>query len=216
MKSMKRSLWLWGALAALWVMPVASWAEEAGIGDWGVNDATYGLKTREAEAGFTYTPSPEDWRDINIYQLFTDRFADSGVDQLGNYKPGWKSEGKNFPQVRNFHHGGDWKGMKNNISYLTGMGIRAVWISGVQQNDQGKDTNYTPYHQYHPDNFFKCDPAMGTFAELKELIDALHAAGIYVILDVAPNHMCDKNGLWGNSQNDDTQYWSNGNGTFGW
>lgn len=208
--------WLTSALVALFILPLSGFAEQDGIGSWGVNDATYGLKTREAEAGFSYTPSPADWRDINIYQLFTDRFADSGTDQLASYKAAWKTEGKSFPQNRNFHHGGDWKGMKNNIPYLSGMGVKAVWISGVQQNDQGKDTNYTPYHQYHPDNFFKCDPAMGTFAELKELIDALHAAGIYVILDVAPNHMCDKNGLWGNSQNDDKQYWSNGNGTFGW
>ncbi len=214
--SMFRNTCLASALAALFLLPMASPAEEAGIGDWGVNDATYGLKTRENEAGFSYTPSPADWRDVNIYQLFTDRFADSGTDQLGGYKPGWKTEGKNFPQNRNFHHGGDWKGMKNNISYLTGMGVKAVWISGVQQNDQGKDVNYTPYHQYHPDNFFKCDPAMGTFAELKELIDALHAAGIYVILDVAPNHMSDKNGLWGNNQQDDKQYFANGNSTFGW
>jgi hypothetical protein len=79
MKSMKMSLWLMCALAALFVCPFASQAEEAGIGDWGVNDAVYGLKTRENEPGFTYTPSPADWRDINIYQLFTDRFADSGT-----------------------------------------------------------------------------------------------------------------------------------------
>lgn len=216
MKSMKLNLWWVCAMAALVVGPVASRAEESGIGDWGVNDATYGLKTREAEAGFTYTPSPADWRDVNIYQLFTDRFADSGTDQLSGYKDSWKCDSKSFPQNRNFHHGGDWKGMKNNLSYLTGMGVKAVWISGVQQNDQGKDGNYTPYHQYHPDNFFKCDPAMGTFAELKELIDALHAAGIYVILDVAPNHMSDKNGLWGNNQQDDKQYFANGNSTFGW
>ena len=214
--SMLRSTCLASALAALFILPMSVLAEEAGIGDWGVNDATYGLKTRESEPGFSYTPSPADWRDVNIYQLFTDRFADSGTDQLASYKAAWKCDSKSFPQNRNFHHGGDWKGLKNNISYLTGMGVKAVWISGVQQNDQGKDGNYTPYHQYHPDNFFKCDPAMGTFAELKELIDALHAAGIYVILDVAPNHMCDKNGLWGNNQQDDKQYFANGNSTFGW
>ncbi|MDD2240156.1 MAG: alpha-amylase family glycosyl hydrolase [Kiritimatiellae bacterium] len=215
MKSMKQCVWLASVLVGLAVVP-GVWAEEAGIGDWGVNDATYGLKTREAEVDFTYTPSPADWRDINIYQLFTDRFADSGTDQLAGYKPGWKTEGKAFPQNRNFHHGGDWKGMQQNIGYLTGMGVKAVWMSGVQMNDQGKDLNYTPYHQYHPENFFKCDPAMGTFQDLKELIDALHAAGIYVILDVAPNHMCDKNGLWGNNQQDDKQYFANGNSTFDW
>lgn len=216
MKSMKLNLWLVCALAALFIWPATSRAEESGISGWGVNDATYGLKTRESESGFTYNPSPADWRDINIYQLFTDRFADSGTDQLAGYKPGWKAEGKNFPQNRNFHHGGDWKGLKNNLDYLSGMGVKAIWMSGVQQNDQGKDLNYTPYHQYHPENFFKCDPAMGTFQELKELIDACHARGIYVILDVAPNHMCDKNGLWGNNQLEDKQYWGGGNSTFGW
>ena len=212
MKSVKLGLWLMCAVTVLFLLPMASWAEESGISDWGVNDATYGLKTREDEAGFTYTPSPADWRDINIYQLFTDRFADSGTDQLGSYKSSWKCDGKSFPQVRNFHHGGDWNGLRSNISYLTGMGVRAVWISGVQMNDQGKDTRYTPYHQYHPENFFKCDPAMGTFAELKQLIDALHAAGIYVILDVAPNHMCDKNGLSGDADN----YYNGGGGTLQW
>ncbi len=213
MKSMKRNLWLVCALAALFAAPVASWAEESGIGDWGVNDATYGLKTREAEFGQTnYTASPADWRDVNIYQLFTDRFADSGTDQLAGYKPSWKCDSQSYPYNRNFHHGGDWNGMRNNISYLTGLGVKGVWISGVQMNDQGKDTRYTPYHQYHPDNFFKCDPAMGTFAELKQLIDALHAAGIYVILDVAPNHMCDKNGLSGDADN----YYNSGGGTLQW
>ena len=103
--SMFRNTCLASALAALFLLPMASPAEEAGIGDWGVNDATYGLKTRENEAGFSYTPSPADWRDVNIYQLFTDRFADSGTDQLGSYKPSWKTEGKSFPQNRNFHHG---------------------------------------------------------------------------------------------------------------
>ena len=82
MRSMRMNLWWMCALAALMAWPAAGLAEEAGIGDWGVNDATYGLKTRENEPGFSYTPSPEDWRDINIYQLFTDRFADSGDDQL--------------------------------------------------------------------------------------------------------------------------------------
>src|SRR5690606_19811391 len=108
------------------------------------------------------------------------------------------------------------KGLKDNLDYLSGMGVKAVWISGVQMNNQGKDINYTPYHMYHPTDFFRTDPTSGTFQELKDLIDACHARGIYVILDVVINHTSDLNGLWGNSQNDDKQYWPNGNGTHGW
>ena len=100
MKFRTSGIGLVGLLTLLLGMSVTSWAaEQEGIGSWGVNDPTYGLKTREFEPGFTYTPSPADWRDINIYQLFTDRFADSGVDQLASYKPGWKTEGKISPTI---------------------------------------------------------------------------------------------------------------------
>lgn len=209
MKVVKQGLW--AVLAAVCISTI-SWAQYP----YGASDMTYGLRSRIADnPSFQYTPSPEDWRDINIYQLFTDRFADSG-DQLASYRPAWKTEGKNFPYNRNFHHGGDWNGLKNNLDYLSNMGVKAIWMSGVQMNEQGKDFNYTPYHQYHPTDFFRVDPAMGTFQDLKDLIDECHRRGIYVILDVVINHTADLNGLWGNNQNDDKQYWGGGNGTFGW
>jgi alpha-amylase len=56
------------------------------------------------------------------------------------------------------------------------------------------------------DNFFVCEPASGTFQELKELIDELHANHIAVILDVAPNHMSDKCGRQGNNGANDKYY----------
>ncbi|MGA0110511.1 MAG: alpha-amylase family glycosyl hydrolase [Chthoniobacterales bacterium] len=184
-------------------------------------DATYGLFPRPE--GFSYTASPEDWRDINIYQIFTDRFADGDQanntsQAMGINRSSWfvNNSGRSFPQNRNFHHGGDWKGLQDNLDYLDGMGVRAVWISGVQMNAQGRDGRYTPYHQYHPTDFFNVDPAQGTFQELKDLIDACHTRGIYVILDVVINHTADLNGLWGNNKEEDKGYWANGNGSFAW
>ncbi len=179
-------------------------------------DAQWLTPRRDTDPNFAYTPSPADWRDINIYQLFTDRFA-NGDDDAYIKSKNWSCDNRNWPQsTRNFHHGGDWKGLKNNLDYLSGMGVRAVWISGVQMNDQGRDKNYTPYHMYHPTDFYRVDPAMGTFQDLKSLIDACHARGIYVILDVVINHCADKNGLPGNNFNDDKQYWSGGYGNFVW
>ena len=184
-------------------------------------DANYGLLPRPQ--GHQYFPSPQDWRDINIYQLFTDRFADGDSanntsQAMGINRTSWfvNNSGRSFPHNRNFHHGGDWKGLKDNLDYLTGMGVNAVWISGVQMNAQGRDGRYTPYHQYHPTDFFNVDPAQGTYQELKDLIDACHARGIYVILDVVINHTADLNGLWGNNREQDKQYWPNGNDSFGW
>ena len=131
-------------------------------------DANYGLFPRPQ--GHQYFPSPQDWRDINIYQLFTDRFADGDAANntskaMGIDRTSWfvNNSGRSYPHNRNFHHGGDWKGLKDNLDYLTGMGVNAVWISGVQMNAQGRDPRYTPYHQYHPTDFFNVDPAQGTF-----------------------------------------------------
>ena len=187
----------------------SSWYGAGGVID------DYALVSRDVnnDNSYPYTPSPEQWRDRNIYQLFTDRFATDGNIRVKNYRPAWDCEytgdglNRQFPFNRNYHHGGSWKGLQYQIPYLQGMGVTAVWISGVQQNDQSvTDNRWTPYHQYHVDNFFRCDPAMGTFQDLKDVIDALHAAGIAVILDVAPNHMCDKNG-WGTKDEDKQFHW---------
>jgi len=207
MKQMK----LFPGIAVLAVMMTA--ASQAQF-PFNASDATYGLRSRIAgNPSYQYTPSPPDWRDINIYQIFTDRFAD-GDDSNNPRSQGWYVDGKSFPANRNYHHGGDWKGLKNNLDYLAGMGVKAIWMSGVQMNDQGKDTRYTPYHMYHPTDFFKVDPVMGTFQDLKDVIDACHARGIYVILDVVINHTADKNGL--RNGTDDTRYWANGGPNFGW
>ena len=207
---------LFGLLILLTCIPCAL-ADEGIDSSWYYNgaDGGYALKTREYEDGFSYTPSPDDWRDRNIYQLFTDRFATDGTCNLDSYHSEWfyKNTCTDSGGVpRNFHQGGNWRGLKQQIPYLQGMGVTAVWISGVQLNEQAitesgyPEWRWTPYHQYHVDNFFSCDPASGTFQELKDLIDALHAAGIAVILDVAPNHMCDKSG-WGTSAEDKYFHW---------
>ena len=205
-------------LGCLLALPL-TWANEEIDSSWyGSQPDVYALYSRDAAGNnsYAFTPSPEQWRDKNIYQLFTDRFATDGVDRLAGYKPAWTCDGKAYPYNRNFHHGGNWNGLRQQLDYLEGMGVTALWISGVQQNDQGKDPNYTPYHQYHAENYFKCDPAMGTFQDLKNLIDDCHARGMYVILDVAPNHTCDKNGINTGNDNDDKAYWPDGHGSFGW
>lgn len=216
MKGMKvvGTLWVMAVLA----LPVARGNEDIPSAWYGSQPDTYGLVSRDIAGNnsYAYTPSPEQWRDKNIYQLFTDRFSTDGVDRLAGYKPTWTSDGKAYPYNRNFHHGGSWKGLQQQLDYIAGMGITTLWISGVQQNDQGKDPNYTPYHQYHVENFFKCDPAMGTFQDLKNLIDDCHSRNIYVILDVAPNHMCDKNGINTGNEDDDKRYWPDGHGAFDW
>ncbi|MDD4737119.1 MAG: alpha-amylase family glycosyl hydrolase [Kiritimatiellae bacterium] len=105
-------------------------------------------------------------------------------------------------------------GLRQKLDYLENMGVNGLWISGVQMNTQGRDTRYTPYHMYHPTDFWRCDPTAGTFQELKDLIDDCHSRGIYVILDVVVNHMADLGGL--PNGDDDKWYWSGGNDSYTW
>lgn len=147
-------------------------------------------------SGFAYTPSPADWRDINMYQLFTDRFFDgnagNNLSRQSTTGVKWYNQsGANTEAARHYFQGGDWAGIKQKLPYLKNMGVNCIWISGVQINEQGLDKNFTPYHAYHPSDFYKVEPMFGTFAELKDLIDTAHANGVYVVLDVVVNHMAD-------------------------
>ena len=146
--------------------------------------------------GYSYFASPADWRDLNMYQLFTDRFSDGNTGnnlsrQATTGAPWYNVSGSNAETNRHYFQGGDWAGLKQKLDYLKGMGVKCIWISGVQMNEQGSDKRFTPYHGYHPANFYKTEPMFGTFAELKDLIDTAHGKGIYVVLDVVVNHMAD-------------------------
>ena len=44
------------------------------------------------------------------------------------------------------------------------------------------------YHGYGIQDFLEVDPRFGTRKELRDLVDAAHAQGVYVILDIIYNH----------------------------
>lgn len=144
----------------------------AGAGAVVVVVAALSVAAPPARAG---TPSPADWRDVSIYQIMTDRFfnGDPSNDAVeGHFDP---ADG-----FRN--HGGDWAGIERKLDYIAGLGATAIWISPVQTNA------YAAYHGYHIRDFHSFAAHFGGLPALTSLIDAAHARGIYVILDVIANH----------------------------
>ncbi len=128
------------------------------------------------------TSSPSDWRDVPIYQIFTDRFWDgdpSNNDAEGSYDPGSTTGTWDPGNV----HGGDFVGVLEKLDYIQAMGFKAVWISPVYLNAYGE------YHGYAARDFKAIAPHFGTEAELQALSAELHARGMYLILDVVMNHM---------------------------
>lgn len=123
------------------------------------------------------TASPSDWRDLNVYQILTDRFydgdpANNTANPLGTFDPG----------NGNAIHGGDFKGITQKLDYIKALGANAIWISPVLLNAYGQ------YHGYLTSDPYQIDPHWGTFDDMTNMIAAAHTRGIAVIVDVICNH----------------------------
>jgi glycosidase len=137
----------------------------------------------------TVHPSPVDWRDQIFYQLLPDRFSDGGEGQRPMFdhnlpdafkardKAAWMAAGNRFV-------GGTLKGIESKLDYLQGLGVTTLWINPPWKQRVDLET----YHGYGIQNFLDIDPRFGTRQDLRDLVDATHARGMYVILDVIFNH----------------------------
>ena len=125
-------------------------------------------------------PSPDDWRDVNIYQIFTDRFCDG--DPANNNVESANGAPYNPTDSRGLH-GGDFKGIEKKLDYLRSLGATAIWISPIVLNVGG-----SAYHGYGAHDFYQLAPHWGSMADLTNMVAAAHARGIYVIVDIVCNH----------------------------
>ncbi|MDX1614545.1 MAG: glycogen debranching protein GlgX [Candidatus Promineifilaceae bacterium] len=91
---------------------------------------------------------------------------------------------------------GTFVGLMEKIPYLQDLGITAVELLPVFQFDaQDAPPGLTNYWGYTPVSFFaphngyaSCDDPLCTINEFRDMVKALHQAGIEVILDVVYNH----------------------------
>jgi glycosidase len=134
-------------------------------------------------------PSPIDWRDQILYQLLPDRFSDGREDERELFDPAdpsrfqarnkasWMAAGTRFT-------GGTLKGIESKLDYLQNLGVTTLWINPPWKQRAELET----YHGYGIQNFLDIDPRFGTRQDLRDLVDAVHERGMYVILDVIYNH----------------------------
>lgn len=156
------------------------------------------------DTGFAATPASAltlprlgsvDSRDV-IYQIITDRFFDG--DPSNNFPDGFDPAlFGGTDSDRKLFQGGDWQGIIQKIPYLQGMGITAVWMSAPVHNRMTEIRDYQPgggvdiwtsFHGFHARNFFVPNPHFGTMTDFLEMRDALHDAGIKLVLDFVTNH----------------------------
>jgi alpha-glucosidase len=122
-----------------------------------------------AEAALATSPHPatrgtdaEWWRQAAVYQIYPRSFADADGNGIG-----------------------DLKGVTARVPYLRELGIDAVWLSPFYPSalaDGGYDV----------DDYRDVDPKIGTLEDFDAMTEALHAAGIKLIVDIVPNHTSDR------------------------
>jgi glycosidase len=141
----------------------------------------YELKEREKQGedykGFTSS-------DV-IYLIMPDRFSNG--DETNDWLPGMlEKPNRSEPFAR---HGGDLKGIENNLDYIKNLGATALWINPVQENNQPKES----YHGYAITDFYKVDPRFGTNESYKALVKKAHDKGMKMIMDMVFNHSGNEN-----------------------
>ncbi len=131
------------------------------------------------------SPGPLAEGDV-IYQVLVDRFYDG--DPTNNDF----GDGEYDPDDLGFYHGGDWAGLTDKLEYIANLGVTAIWLSPVSdQQPLSRDNNEASYHGYFTRDFATPNEHFGDTADLQDLIDTAHGLGLKMILDVVPNHTAD-------------------------
>jgi glycosidase len=129
-----------------------------------------------------------------IYFVLPDRFANGDpANDKGGLKGGPFQHGFD-PTHKGFYHGGDLKGLTAKLDYIQGMGVTAIWFAPIFKNKpvQGLPGQESAgYHGYWVTDFTQVDPHFGTNAEFKAFINAAHARGMKVYMDIIINHTAD-------------------------
>ena len=129
-----------------------------------------------------------------IYFVLPDRFENGDpANDTGGLKGDRLVTGYD-PAAKGFYHGGDLKGLIMRLDYIQALGATALWVGPIFKNKpvQGSKGNESAgYHGYWITDFTQVDPHFGSNADFKALVDAAHARGMKVYMDIIANHTAD-------------------------
>ncbi|MDP4301029.1 glycoside hydrolase family 13 protein [Leptothrix discophora] len=102
------------------------------------------------------------WKSSVVYQIYPRSFCDSNGDGIG-----------------------DLKGITSKLDHLQALGVDVVWLSPVYRSPQ--DDN-----GYDISDYRDIAPEFGTLADFDEMLAAMHARGIKLVMDLVVNHSSDE------------------------
>ena len=143
--------------------------------DYGRNSIKYNINKKELDSdrhnGF-------DTSDV-LCLITPDRFING--DYSNDNHPDMLEKASRGPWGR---HGGDLKGINDNLNYLIDLGYTAIWLNPILENNMVKSS----YHGYSTTDYYKVDPRFGTNEEFKNLTKKADRMGVKMVMDIIPNH----------------------------
>lgn len=137
---------------------------------------TYELKQRKANSANRESFTSKDV----IYLIMPDRFANGDEKNDSNPDLTEKAD-RTLPNGR---HGGDLRGIINNLDYIQNLGATAVWLTPVNEDNE----KVYSYHGYAQTDLYKIDSRYGTNEEYKELSQKLNKRNMKLVMDYVTNH----------------------------
>lgn len=115
-----------------------------------------------------------------IYLIMPDRFANGNPknDEI----PGMlEKPNRNAPYGR---HGGDLEGIMDHLDYIQNLGMTAIWLNPVLENDMPVSS----YHGYAITDFYNVDKRLGGNEVYLKLVKKAHENNMKIIMDMIFNH----------------------------
>jgi neopullulanase len=129
-----------------------------------------------------------------VYFVLPDRFENGDAANDRGGLAGDRLTTGFDPAHKGFYHGGDLAGLVRRLDYIQGLGATAVWLGPIYKNKPvqgGPGEESAGYHGYWITDFTTVDPHFGSERDLRAFIDAAHARGMKVYLDIITNHTAD-------------------------
>lgn len=102
------------------------------------------------------------WHDEVAYEIYVQSFKDTNGDGIG-----------------------DLNGITEALDYLQELGVGCLWLTPIMESpfaDCGYDIS----------DHYRINPAFGTMADFRRLLDEAHARGLKVIIDLVPGYTSDQ------------------------
>ena len=120
-----------------------------------------------------------------LYLVMPDRFAQGrhGCAHASGLKP-YKTD-RSEPSLR---HGGDLEGLRRHLDYIADLGVTAIWLTPIFENNNPDIGLTSSYHGYAVTDFYRVDPRLGSMDDYRRLVGEAHRHGLKVVMDLVFNH----------------------------